>query len=61
MRRMAGAAGARWGTIWSDSSATQPIVSLFADLGAVMAMTAEGGLIEGRLRLSGMLDDTGAD
>ena len=66
MRRVSGAtaraaAGARWGTIWSDASSTQPIVSLFADLGVVMAMTAEGGLIEGRLRLSGLFDDTGSD
>jgi len=66
LRRMAGAsargaAGGRWGTIWSDSSSTQPIVALFADLGVVMAMTAEGGLIEGRLRLPALLDDTDAD
>ena len=43
-----------------ESSVTQPIVSLFADLGVVMALTAEGGLIEGRLRLSALLDDTDA-
>ena len=35
--------------IWEDASGTVPIVSLFADLGGVVAMTADGGVIEGRV------------
>ena len=40
----------RWDCIYSDPSWTAPIVSLFTDLGTVIAMTADGGIIEGRLR-----------
>ncbi|AKT39547.1 serine/threonine-protein kinase [Chondromyces crocatus] len=38
----------RWGCIWRDEAWTAPIVSLFTDLGTVIAMTADGGIIEGR-------------
>jgi serine/threonine protein kinase len=46
----AGAGGGRgqWVPIWSDPSFTAPIISLFTDLGVVIAMTADGGIIEGR-------------
>jgi serine/threonine protein kinase len=42
-------APARWDAIWEDASWQVPIVSLFADLGGVIAMTADGGVIEGRV------------
>lgn len=38
----------RWRLAWSDSSWDVPIVSVFASLGLVIAMTADGGLLEGR-------------
>ena len=38
----------RWAPIWRDPSWRAPIVSLFTDLGIVIAMTADGGIIEGR-------------
>jgi serine/threonine protein kinase len=40
---------ARWDCIWEDATFQAPIVSLFADLGGVIAMTADGGVIEGRV------------
>ncbi len=40
---------ARWDAIWQEASWTMPIVSLLADLGGVLAMTADGGVIEGRM------------
>jgi serine/threonine protein kinase len=40
---------ARWECIWEDAGWTTPIVSLFADLGGVAAMTADGGVVEGRM------------
>jgi hypothetical protein len=39
----------RWDALWEDASWEVPIVSLFADLGGVIAMTADGGVIEGRV------------
>ena len=38
----------RWSPIWQDPSWRAPIVSLFTDVGIVIAMTADGGIIEGR-------------
>jgi serine/threonine protein kinase len=40
---------ARWDCIWDEPRWTMPIVSLFTDLGVVIGMTAEGGVIEGRV------------
>jgi serine/threonine protein kinase len=40
--------GSRWDCIWEDATWTVPIVSLAADLGGIAAMTADGGVIEGR-------------
>lgn len=58
MRRLGSATKpARWDCIWSDPGSVMPIVSLFADLGVVIAMTAEGGLIEGRVFKATMFDD----
>jgi eukaryotic-like serine/threonine-protein kinase len=38
----------RWDTIWHDPTSEVPIVALFTDPGLVIAMTADGGIIEGR-------------
>lgn len=37
-----------WKLVWHEPSWTAPIVSLFTDLGGVLAMTADGGIVEGR-------------
>jgi serine/threonine protein kinase len=51
-------AGITWDSIWEDSTWTMPIVSLFADLGGIGAMTADGGVIEGRaMRMTLIGDD----
>jgi eukaryotic-like serine/threonine-protein kinase len=42
------AAGQRWDCIWHDATWTTPIVSLFTDLGVVVALTADGSVVEGR-------------
>ena len=51
------AQAARWDVIWEDPSWLLPIVSMFADLGGVVAMTADGGVIEGRMMRMTMMDD----
>ncbi len=38
----------RWDCIWEDKSWTAPVVALFADLGVVIAITADGSVVEGR-------------
>jgi serine/threonine protein kinase len=38
-----------WRCVLDDRSPTAPFVSLFADEGVVVAMTADGGILEGRL------------
>ena len=38
-----------WRVAWSDARWEVPFVSLFADVGRVIAMTADGGVLEGRL------------
>ena len=37
-----------WRSAWSDPAWQAPFVSLFADVGRVDAMTADGGILEGR-------------
>ena len=37
-----------WDCVWAEDSWLGPIVSLFTDLGVVVAMTADGGIVEGR-------------
>jgi hypothetical protein len=37
-----------WWKIWHDASWTAPFISLFADAGIVIGMTADGGIVEGR-------------
>jgi serine/threonine protein kinase len=38
----------RWVPAWSDSSFRAPFISVFADAGSVIAMTADGAIVEGR-------------
>jgi eukaryotic-like serine/threonine-protein kinase len=38
-----------WRCVLSDPTPTAPFISLFADVGTVMAMTADGGILEGRV------------
>jgi serine/threonine protein kinase len=45
----------RWDCIWSDPAWTAPFISIFNDLDVVIAMTADGGILEGR---SAALADT---
>ncbi|MCC6553731.1 MAG: serine/threonine protein kinase [Polyangiaceae bacterium] len=45
-----------WAPLWQDESWRAPIVSLFTDLGIVIAMTADGGIIEGRALRAAMAD-----
>jgi hypothetical protein len=42
------AANPEWRAIWSDPNWRSPFVSLLADAGLVVAMTVDGGIIEGR-------------
>ncbi len=42
---------ARWERVWDDPSWAAPIVSLWTDQRGVVAMTADGGVIEGRAEL----------
>jgi hypothetical protein len=37
-----------WFPVWQDLSVEVPIVSLFLDTGLCIAMTVDGGIIEGR-------------
>lgn len=37
-----------WSAVWRDPSFSTPFISLFADVGLVIGMTADGGVIEGR-------------
>jgi hypothetical protein len=37
-----------WRAAWADASWSVPFVSMFADVGLVIGLTADGGVIEGR-------------
>ncbi len=37
-----------WRTVWESSSLTTPFVSIMAEVGMVLAVTADGGVLEGR-------------
>jgi serine/threonine protein kinase len=39
-----------WHALWSDPRWVAPIVSLYADVDAVLAVSADGGIVEGRRR-----------
>jgi hypothetical protein len=38
----------KWRSVWSDSAWTAPFISIMADAGMVVALSADGGIIEGR-------------
>jgi hypothetical protein len=38
----------RWSQVWHDPSFDTPFISLMADAGLIVAMTADGGVVEGR-------------
>jgi hypothetical protein len=42
-------AAAEWQLVWQDPSWTAPVIALFADVGMVLGLTVDGGVIEGRL------------
>lgn len=44
-------ASATWRLVWEEPAATTPIVAMFADVGRVVAMTAQGGVVDGRARM----------
>jgi hypothetical protein len=37
-----------WRPVWRDARWQAPFVSLMADAGVIVAMTADGGIVEGR-------------
>jgi serine/threonine protein kinase len=37
-----------WRAVWSDPSWTAPLISIMADAGMVVALSADGGIVEGR-------------
>ncbi len=37
-----------WRAVWSDASWTAPLISIMADAGMVVALSADGGIVEGR-------------
>jgi len=41
-------AAGQWRSAWQDASWTAPFVSIYADVGLVIAMTVEGAIVEGR-------------
>jgi hypothetical protein len=45
-RRRPGSSG--WQLVWADDGWMAPIVSLFVDFGVVVAVSADGGILEGR-------------
>jgi hypothetical protein len=38
--------GSVWSEAWSDASWTAPFVSILADVGRVVAVTADGGIVQ---------------
>jgi serine/threonine protein kinase len=40
--------GPDWSQAWADPAWTVPFVSMYADVGLVIAVTADGGIVEGR-------------
>ncbi len=47
-RQATGGAPGDWSCVWEEPSWSAPVVSLFADLGLIVAVTADGGIVEGR-------------
>lgn len=48
----ASAGGSNWTRVWNDPNWTRPFVSIHADVASVIAMTADGGILECRASLS---------
>lgn len=49
VERADGGRAPHWECVYRDVAWEAPIVSLFADVGSVVAMTADGGIVEGQL------------
>jgi hypothetical protein len=49
--RQPGESAQPWSCVWEDESWSAPMVSMFADVGMVIAVTADGGIVEGRLAM----------
>jgi len=45
----------RWRCVWHDPRWTAPFVSIMADAGILVAMTADGGVLEGRAPWHGVM------
>jgi serine/threonine protein kinase len=45
----AGSPEASWQLVWQDATWTAPLMSLFADVGIVLGLSVDGGVIEGRI------------
>jgi hypothetical protein len=45
-----------WRLVWEDSAFSAPFVSLMADVGMIFAITADGGVLEGRAPWSSVSD-----
>jgi len=39
---------ADWRAVWADASWGAPVITIMADAGMVVAMSADGGIVEGR-------------
>lgn len=48
----ASAAGGAWTRVWHDPDWNRPFVSIHADVGSIVAMTSDGGMLECRASLS---------
>lgn len=49
----------KWACVWQDQTWEAPFVSVFANLGIVLAITADGGIIEGRAEGGGTMVSPG--
>ena len=47
-RTKQGSGPPKWVCVWEDASWTAPFVSMFADVGLVIGVTADGAIVEGR-------------
>ncbi len=51
----ASAGGVEWQHVWGDPAWTRPFMSIHADVASVVAMSADGGVLECRALLSGVV------
>jgi hypothetical protein len=47
-RVIKGPSSVQWSCVWENQNWTVPFVSIYADIGVVSAVTADGAIIEGR-------------